>query len=48
MTYDHLNEYLLKKEVGMSAKLMSDRFVDHMETAFEKWTPRERFTLHKA
>ena len=41
-------EYLLKEEVGMSAKLMSDRFVDHMEMAFEKWTPRERFTLHKA
>ncbi len=41
-------EYLLKEEVGMSAKLMSNRFVDHMEMAFEKWTPRERFTLHKA
>ena len=41
-------EYLLKEEVGMSAKHMSDRFVDHMETAFQKWTPRERFTLHKA
>ncbi len=40
-------EYLLKEEVGMSAKHMSNRFVEHMDTAFEKWKPRKRFELHK-
>jgi len=40
-------EYLLTEEVGMSAKLMCDRFVHDMDTAFEKWTPRKRFTLYK-
>ena len=27
---------------------MCDRFIDHMDTAFEKWTPRKRFTMFKA
>ena len=31
----------------MSAKHMSNRFVEHMDTAFEKWKPRKRFELHK-
>ena len=27
---------------------MCDRFIDHMETAWKKWTPRKRFTMYKA
>ena len=40
-------EWMLTEEVGMSAKHMCERFVHDMDTAFEKWTPRKRFTLHK-
>ena len=41
-------EWMLTEEVGMSAKNMSQRFIDHMETAWNKWTPRKRFTMYKA
>ncbi len=40
-------EWMLKEEIGMSAKHMCDRFVHDMERAWKKWTPRKRFTLHK-
>jgi glycosyltransferase involved in cell wall biosynthesis len=40
-------EWMLKEEIGMSCKNMCERFVHDMDTAFEKWTPRKRFTLHK-
>ena len=32
----------------MSATAMSNLFIEHMDTAFEKWTPRKRFTMFKA
>jgi len=32
----------------MTAKAMSQNFIDHMETAFEKWTPRKRYSIFKA
>jgi glycosyltransferase involved in cell wall biosynthesis len=38
-------EFVLDPEIGMSVKHMSDRFVESMDTCFEKWTPREKFTL---
>ena len=41
-------EWMLKEEIGMSCKNMCERFVHDMEQAFEKWTPRKRFTLYKA
>ena len=41
-------EWMLKKEVALSAKHMCDLFVEHMETAWKKWTPRKRFTMYKA
>ena len=41
-------EWMLTKEVGMSAKYMCERFVHDMDVAWEKWTPRKRFTLYKA
>ena len=40
-------EWMLKEEIGMSCKNMCERFVHDMEQAWEKWTPRKRFTLHK-
>ena len=41
-------EWMLQDEIGMSCKNMCARFVHDMDTAFKKWTPRKRFTLHKA
>ncbi len=41
-------EWMLKEEVALSAKHMCDLFVEHMETAWKKWTPRKRFTMYKA
>jgi len=41
-------EWMLKDEVGLSAKKMCNLFIDHMETAWKKWTPRKRFTMYKA
>ena len=40
-------EWMLTEEIGMSSKHMCERFVHDMEQAWEKWTPRKRFTLHK-
>ena len=40
-------KWMLTEEVGMSCKNMCQRFIDHMETAFKKWTPRKRFTMYK-
>ena len=40
-------EWMLKDEIGMSCKNMCERFVHDMEQAWEKWTPRKRYTLHK-
>ena len=41
-------EWLLKEEIGMTAEHMSNRFVKDMDTCFEKWTPRKRFSLYEA
>ena len=41
-------EWMLKEEVGMSCKNMCQRVIDHMNTAFEKWKPRKRFTMYQA
>ncbi len=41
-------EWMLKEEIGMSCKLMCERFIKDMDTTFEKWTPKKRFTLYKA
>ena len=38
----------MSDDAMMSAKAMSDNFINHMETAFDKWTPRKRYTLFKA
>jgi len=31
----------------MSARWMNKNFTDHMNTAFDKWTKRKRYTLIK-
>ncbi len=41
-------EFVQTEEIGMTAENMSKRFIKDMDTAFEKWKPRKRFTLYKA
>ena len=41
-------EFVQTEEIGMTAENMSKRFTKDMDTAFEKWTPRKRYTLYKA
>tara|TARA_B100000085_G_scaffold79715_1_gene71824 strand:+ start:491 stop:1870 length:1380 start_codon:yes stop_codon:yes gene_type:complete len=41
-------EFVQTEEIGMTAENMSKRFIKDMDTAFEKWTPRKRYTLYKA
>jgi len=41
-------EWLLRDEIGMTAENMGKRFTKDMNTCFEKWTPRKRFSLFKA
>jgi glycosyltransferase involved in cell wall biosynthesis len=39
-------EWVLGNESNMSARRMSERFIECIDECLEKWTPRERFTLH--
>ena len=41
-------EFVQLEEIGMTAEHMSNRFIKDMDTAFEEWTPRKRYTLFKA
>ena len=41
-------DFVQLEEIGMTAENMSKRFIKDMDTAFEKWTPRKRYTLYKA
>ena len=41
-------EYVLSDESMMSSTAMSQNFIKHMDTAFEKWTPRKRYSLYRA
>ena len=40
-------EFLLREDVGMSSIHMCNRFIKDMDTAFEKWKPKQRYTLYK-
>ena len=40
-------EFVCGDESMMSARWMCKNFVDHMETAFEKWTPRKKYEVIK-
>ena len=42
------HEFVIGDDAMMSAKAMCQNFIDHMDTAFEKWTPRKRYTIFKA
>ena len=39
------HEFVMSDDAMMSATAMSNLFIEHMDTAFEKWTPRKRFTI---
>jgi hypothetical protein len=39
------HEFVMSDDAMMSAKAMSQNFIDHMDIAFEKWTPRKRYTI---
>ena len=42
------HEWVTSDESMMSARWMCKNFIDHMETAFEKWTPRKKVNTYKA
>jgi len=41
------HEFVTSDDAMMSARHMCQLFIDHMETAFEKWTPRKRYEVYK-
>ena len=41
------HEFVTSDDSMMSARVMCQLFIDHMETAFEKWTPRKRYEVIK-
>ena len=41
------HEFVCSDESMMSARWMNKNFTDHMNTAFDKWTKRKRYTLIK-
>ena len=42
MKFAHL---LVTNEGRMTGKAMSESFIKNIETTFEKWKPREKYTL---
>ena len=42
------HDFVKGDESMMSAKMMSQNFIDHMDNAFDKWSPRKRFSIFKA
>jgi len=41
------HEFVCGDDAMMSARAMCGLFIGHMDTAFEKWTPRERYEVYK-
>ena len=41
------HEWVCSDDAMMSTRHMCQNFIDHMETAFENWTPRERYEVYK-
>ena len=41
------HEWACSDDAMMSARHMCQLFKDHMNTAFDKWTPREKYEVHK-
>jgi len=42
------HEFVMSDDAMMSSTAMSQNFIDHMDTAFDKWKPRKRYTMFKA
>ena len=42
------HKFVMSDDAMMSATAMCQNFIDHMDTAFEKWKPRKRYSLFKA
>ena len=42
------HEFVMSSDSMMSGTAMCQNFIDHMDTAFEKWTPRKRYTIFEA
>ena len=42
------HNFVMSDESMMSASAMCQNFINHMDRAFEKWKPRNRFTVYKA
>ena len=40
-------EWVMSKEAGFTAKQMGQRFIDNIDTLFEKWEPQPRFSVTK-
>jgi len=40
-------KFVKDNNIGMDSKEMGKRFMNSMDTAFEKWTPKQRFTLEE-
>ena len=38
-------EFVKDKKIGMDAGVMSNRFIESMETAWDKWKPQEKYTM---
>ena len=41
------HDWVCGNESNMSARRMGERFIECIETCFEKWTPRKKFTMYK-
>tara|TARA_B100000085_G_scaffold21059_4_gene17852 strand:- start:1801 stop:3192 length:1392 start_codon:yes stop_codon:yes gene_type:complete len=41
------HEFVMSDDAMMSAESMCNNFTDHMNTAFEKWSSRKRYTIFK-
>ena len=39
------HEFVMSDDAMMTAKAMSGLFMEHMDRAFDKWTPRKRYTI---
>jgi len=42
------HEFVMSDDAMMSAEAMSNLFIEHMDTAFDKWSPRKRYKIYKA
>ena len=42
------HEFVMSDDAMLSAEAMSNLFIEHMDRAFDKWSPRKRYTIYKA